>query len=155
MPSIGPTPAGLQGFLKQLLGDRQAAEGVTQETFASIWQHPNGFDPERGTLRSYIFGAGRKRAAEWWRKQKPHGHLTTEPVETSKVETQSLIANVFDKLPVEQRTILWLREVEGQSYAELADILRIPEGTARSRLFAARKALRQIWRAARNIEEGS
>jgi RNA polymerase sigma-70 factor, ECF subfamily len=66
--------AGLLGFLKQFLGSRQAAEDVAQETFASIWQHPNGFDPELGTLRAYVFGAGRKRAAEWWRKQRPQSH---------------------------------------------------------------------------------
>jgi len=147
--------AGLQGFLRQFLGNLQAAEDITQETFAGIWQHPNGFDPERGTLRSYIFGAGRKRASEWWRRQKPPSHSTDELVEGCKAETQSVIGNAFAKLPAEQRTILWLREVEGQSYAELAEILEIPEGTVRSRLFAARKALRQVWHAARHIEEGS
>jgi RNA polymerase sigma-70 factor (ECF subfamily) len=143
---------GLLGFLRQLLGNRQAAEDVTQETFASIWQRPNGFDPERGTLRSYVFGAGRKLAAEWWRKQKPQGDAVTEPAESARAETQSLIGNAFNKLPAEQRTMLWLREVEGQSYAELAEILGIPEGTVRSRLFAARKALKQVWHA-RNMEE--
>ena len=147
--------AGLQGFLKQLLGNRQAAEDVTQETFASIWQHPNGFDPERGTLRSYVFGAARKRAAEWWRKQRPQSHSATELVEACKAETKSLIGNAFDKLPPEQRNMLWLREVEGQSYAELAAVLGIPEGTVRSRLFAARKALRQVWHAVREGEEGA
>jgi RNA polymerase sigma-70 factor, ECF subfamily len=70
----------LQGCLKQLLGNRQAAEDVTQETFASIWQHPNGFDSERGTLRSYVFGAGRKRAAEWWRKQKPQSRFARRKI---------------------------------------------------------------------------
>lgn len=146
---------GLQGFLKQLLGSRQAAEDVTQETFTSIWQHPNGFDPERGTLRSYLFGAGRKRAVDWWRKQKPHGYPAEEPVAENRNETSSLVGNAFGKLPAEQRTVLWLREVEGQSYAELAEILGIPEGTVRSRLFAARKALRQVWRTAPSMKEGS
>jgi len=147
--------ASLLSFLRRLLGNHQAAEDVKQETFASIWQHPNGFNPGKGTLRSYVFGAGRKRAMEWWRRQKPLGNFATEPVEGCKTETQSMIGNAFDKLPVEQRTILWLREVEGQSYSELAHILGIPEGTVRSRLFAARKALRRIWHDARNIEEGS
>jgi len=48
-------------------------------------------------------------------------------------------------LPEEPRSLLWLREVEGQSYAELAEILEIPVGTVKSRLFAAREELRRVW----------
>lgn len=138
--------AGLENFLRQILGTRHAAEDVAQETFASIWERPNGFDPERGTLRAYVFGAGRKHAAEWWRKQKPGDVSVIERIEESRAEAQSLIGDAFRKLAVEQRTVLWLREVEGYSYSELAEVIGIPEGTVRSRLFAARKALRQIWR---------
>ena len=65
-------------------------------------------------------GSPRKRALEWWRKQKPQTHSAKEPVEACKAETQSLIGTAFNKLPLEQRTLLWLREVEGQSYTELA-----------------------------------
>jgi RNA polymerase sigma-70 factor (ECF subfamily) len=50
----------LEVFLRRALGNRQAAEDVMQETFTRIWQHPNGFEPERGTLRAYLFGVGRK-----------------------------------------------------------------------------------------------
>lgn len=147
--------AGLRGFLKQLVGNRQTAEDVAQETFVSIWQHPNGFDPELGTVRSYVFGAGRKHAAEWWRKQKPEGDPVMEAAEECRTETQSLIGDAFRRLPVEYRTVLWLREVEGHSYTELAEIIGIPEGTVRSRLFAARKAWRQVWHARRQSEEGA
>jgi RNA polymerase sigma-70 factor (ECF subfamily) len=55
------------------------------------------------------------------------------------------MADLLSQLPAEQRSLLWLREVEGQSYAELAAILDIPIGTVRSRLFVAREALRAIW----------
>lgn len=142
--ALGPK---LEVFLRQVLGNRQAAEDVMQETFAQIWQRPNGFEPNRGTLRAYLFGAGRKRAAEWWRKQ---GEVNT-PVRSEraecKTETASLIGDAFARLPEEQRTLMWLREVEGQSYAELAEILEIPVGTVRSRLFASREELRKIWQA--------
>ena len=112
-----------------------------QETFTQIWRRPNGFEPGRGTLRSYLFGAGRKRAAEWWRKQDERNTaLRNEPAEC-KTETTSLVSDAFGRLPEEQRSLIWLREVEGQSYAELAEILEIPVGTVRSRLFAAREEL--------------
>ena len=55
------------------------------------------------------------------------------------------MTDALRRLPPDQRTLLWLREVEGQSYSELAAILGIPIGTVRSRLFAAREALRTIW----------
>lgn len=132
-------------YLRQVLGDGQAAEDVMQETFTQIWQRPNGFSPERGTLRAYLFGAGRKRAAEWWRKRDSQGAAArSEPVE-SKTETVSLVADAFARLPEEQQTLIWLREVEGHSYAELAQILDIPTGTVKSRLFVAREELRRIW----------
>jgi RNA polymerase sigma-70 factor (ECF subfamily) len=142
----------LHAFLKRALSSHQAAEDVTQETFASIWRHPNGFDPARGTLRSYLFGAGRKRAAEWWRQQAPHGEVKTEKTEDCRAETRSLVGDAFARLTAEQRSLLWLREVEGQSYTELAAILEIPVGTVRSRLFVAREALRKIWHGEGNAE---
>jgi RNA polymerase sigma-70 factor, ECF subfamily len=146
----------LEAFLRQVVGNRQAAEDVMQETFAQIWRRPNGFAPERGTLRAYLFGAARKRAAEWWRKHgEPNAAAPDEP-SACTTETSSLVGDAFQRLPEEQRALLWLREVEGQSYAELAAILEIPVGTVRSRLFTAREELRKVWHATpRTKKEGA
>jgi RNA polymerase sigma-70 factor (ECF subfamily) len=135
----------LLGFLRQIVGNRQAAEDVMQETFTQVWRSPNGFIPEKGTLRAYLFGVARKCAAEWWRKRgSVDGNPIEEPVEC-KTEIASLVGDALQRLPEEQRSLLWLREVEGQSYAELAQILEIPIGTVRSRLFTAREELRMVW----------
>jgi RNA polymerase sigma-70 factor (ECF subfamily) len=56
-----------------------------------------------------------------------------------------MLLDTLDRLPTGQRTLLWLREVEGLSYDELAETLDIPLGTVRSRLFTAREALRRTW----------
>ena len=126
-----------------------------QETFAQIWKRPNGFQPERGTLRAYLFGAARKRAAEWWRKKgRENGSATSaERFAACSTETESLVGEALQRLPEEQRTLLWLREVEGQSYAELAAVLDIPVGTVRSRLFAAREELRRVWNGTAKVKE--
>lgn len=135
----------LREFLRQAVGNREVAEDLMQETFTQIWRRPNGFRPERGTLRAYVYGIGRKRAAEWWRS---HGGMQTSELDdraACSAETVSAVKEAFGQLPEVQRTLLWLREVEGQSYAELAEIFEIPIGTVRSRLFSAREALRTIW----------
>ena len=135
----------LLAFLQHMVGSREAAEDVAQETYAGIWRHPGGYHPERGSARGYLFGAGRRRAQEWWRRR---GSVTEEVVEVSAeshTERQSMLLDALDRLPTEQRTLLWLREVEGLSYDELAKTLDIPLGTVRSPLFTAREALRRIW----------
>lgn len=136
----------LRVFLRHLLTNEQAAEDAMQETFTQIWKRPQGFDPERGSLRGYLFGVARRQAAEWLRKQKPANAIDFDLPTDCRIETDSMVAQVFGRLTLEQRTLLWLREVEGQSYDELAAILDIPVGTVRSRLFAAREALRAAWR---------
>jgi RNA polymerase sigma-70 factor, ECF subfamily len=144
----------LEVFLRRILGSQQAAEDLTQETFTRIWQHPNGFQPDRGTLRAYLFGAARKRAAEWWRKQGAQKETAQSEPTLPKTETASLVMDVFARLHQDARTLLWLREVEGYSYAELAEILEIPIGTVRSRLFVAREELRSLWEATPQTNRG-
>lgn len=143
----------LCAYLRQIVGNTQAAEDVMQETFTQIWRTPNGFRPERGSLRGYLFGIGRKRAAEWWRKREGNPDQRAEKLEEAFVEaaaSSSAVADAFGQLAEEQRSLLWLREVEGQSYADLAEILKIPVGTVKSRLFAAREELRRIWHSSRD-----
>ncbi|MFI5071599.1 MAG: RNA polymerase sigma factor [Terriglobales bacterium] len=137
----------LLAFLRHAVGNRQAAEDIMQEAFIHIWSRPNGFRPERGTLRAYLYGIGRNRAGEWWRNQDPRSVGLDNNLAVTQTDSIS-IRDAFGRLPEEQRTLLWLREVEGQSYAELAQILKIPVGTVKSRLFAAREDLRIIWKGA-------
>jgi RNA polymerase sigma-70 factor (ECF subfamily) len=146
----------LEAFLRHIVGDRQTAEDIMQETFTQIWLRPNGFQPDRGELRSYLFGIGRKRAAEWWRMRGPKSPEVEDSAIPALTETAAVIDDAFRRLPEEQRSLLWLREVEGQSYAELAGILGVPIGTVRSRLFTAREALRKLWKSPRpELKEGA
>jgi len=144
----------LEVFLRRMVGSWQAAEDVMQETFARIWQHPNGFKPERGTLRAYLFGAARKRAAEWWRKHGVPKESVLNETANCDSERASLLADAVSRLSEDGRALIWLREVEGYSYDELAQILDVPVGTVASRLFAAREELRRIWQARPQEKKG-
>ena len=63
--------------------------------------------------------------------------------ELIKSADRNLITKALDELPVEFREVLVLREMEGMSYKEIADITEIPLGTVMSRLARARKRLQQ------------
>jgi RNA polymerase sigma-70 factor (ECF subfamily) len=129
-------------FLQSWLRNSAAADDLTQETFLHFWRRPAGFDPSRGSIRSYLFGIARKKAADWRARKPAHeSAFAHSPACSNSV----LITDALNQLPDELRTVLWLREVEGYSYTELAKMLKIPVGTVRSRLHCARRQLRTIW----------
>ena len=130
-------------FLHLSTGNTAAADDLTQETFLQLWRRPHSFDPSRGGIKAYLLGIARKKAVDWWRAKRDVAVEASEP-ETSSPDAL-LIRDAMKQLPEELRSLLWLREVEGHSYEELATIFKIPTGTVRSRLHTARQQLRTIW----------
>ena len=143
--------ASLHRFVRRCVGDPKATEDIVQETFLQLWQHPNGFNPARGPLRVYLFGIAARRSADWWRHRPPETELNPgRPA--SQTNLPMLVEDAFEKLDSDSRSLLWLREVEGYSYQELAEMLAIPVGTVRSRLYAARERLRRVWKGEQTME---
>ena len=139
--------ARVRSFLRVYLGNTPAVDDVAQETFLQFWQRPGSFDPDRSTLRTYLLGIARKRAADWWRRHRPTDEIERAVAITACDTSTLLLSDALQQLDPEMRNILWLREVEGYGYDELARILAVPLGTVRSRLFTAREHLRRVWKA--------
>ena len=144
----------LRSFLRVYSGAQIDVEDIVQEAFLQIWKRPDGYDPDRGTLQQYIYGIARKRIAQAWRESPPiAASPETERVSPAREQhenaaSEGLSAEVRDglmRLDSDERGLLWLREVDGYSYAELAEILGVPLGTVKSRIFSARESLREIW----------
>ncbi|HEU5409504.1 MAG TPA: RNA polymerase sigma factor [Candidatus Acidoferrales bacterium] len=143
----------LRGFVRLFAGGQCDAEDIVQETFLQLWKRPDGYDPERGTLRQYMYGIARKRIAQRWRDSgrnvstetaMPHG-CAHDHHEDPSSELSATVRDGLMRLDADARALLWLREAEGYSYSELAEILGVPLGTVKSRLFTAREGLRRIW----------
>ena len=137
----------IRQFLHLAVRDRSAADDLVQETFLHLWRRPAGFDPGRGSIKVYLLGIARRKAADWWRRRPPDSPEAEAPARTP-IDGVA-IRQALEQLPEDMRTVLWLREVEGYSYDELAKILGIPGGTVRSRLHSARQQLRKLWREGR------
>lgn len=136
----------IRSFVRAFVGNSQVADDIAQETFFQLWKHPNGFNPARSTLKNYIFGIARKRAADWWRHNPSPRESSTQRDAVVDEGSTLLLADAIERLEPEVRSLLWLREVEGYSYTELSEIFQVPLGTVQSRLFAARQQLRRVWK---------
>src|SRR5690242_10829818 len=57
------------GLALRVIGDRQAAEDVTQDVFVSMWEQPDRFDAERGTLRAFLGTLAHRRSVDLIRRE--------------------------------------------------------------------------------------
>jgi RNA polymerase sigma-70 factor, ECF subfamily len=132
-----------------ILGNEADARDAAQETFVSAWrQFARLRDAERldAWLQRVAVNAARQTYRSRSRRRvREIPSSTVASLATRATDGTSDDATILDgalqTLPVDQRAILVLHHLEGHSVAEIATILRIPAGTAKSRLFAARRAL--------------
>jgi RNA polymerase sigma-70 factor (ECF subfamily) len=132
-----------------VLRHREDAEDVAQESFAKAFRSfPQLRDRER--FRAWLVRATWRMALDWRRGQKrrtQREQIVTEAdvASTEDVAVESERAahlwSAIDALPDKLRLVVVLSSIEGHDTREVASLLRIPEGTVRSRLFLARRAL--------------
>jgi RNA polymerase sigma-70 factor, ECF subfamily len=139
-----------------LAGDRSAAEDAVDEAFIAIWQQSgryNGCGNAMGWMRRIV----RNKAIDWLRKQRDipmsgdpqmDGQLDASAVPTpfdiaERTSAAATLRAALVTLSVEQREAVWLCYFEEKSLQAIAEIAGCPENTVKTRLFHARKALRE------------
>jgi RNA polymerase sigma-70 factor (ECF subfamily) len=134
----------LFGFFRRRLQSREPAEDLAQETFLAVIRAAQRYEP-RALVRTYLYGIALKLLAAERRKpanQEADLESVAEPATNDPPETGLWIRRALEKLEPGEREVLMLREYEQLSYAEIAELLRLPVNTVRSRLFRARMALK-------------
>ena len=145
----------LYGFFRRRLESRERAEDLAQETFLAVIRAAQRYEP-RALVRTYLYGIALKLLAAERRKpanQEAALDSVAEPVANGPPETGLWIRRALEKLEPGERDVLMLREYEQLSYAEIAELLRIPVNTVRSRLFRARMALKNHLRPTLKLDE--
>lgn len=133
-------------------GDRQRAEDVVQETMLRAWRHPDALDPERGSVRAWLFTTARNISIDTWRRRSVRvAEVVTdtlpEPVGTDETERAVegwLVADALARLSRQHREVLVECFYYGRSVAEAAARLGIPPGTVKSRTHYALRSLRLV-----------
>jgi RNA polymerase sigma-70 factor (ECF subfamily) len=144
------------------------AEDLTQEVFIRIYRTLDQYDPKQGDLANWLMRLARNLIIDDYRhrQRNPQNsmadavddhtyHLRAVGTSAQKeIERKELAAQVqegIDKLPEDLKTCVILRDIEELSYQEIVDVLKIPEGTVKSRINRGRIELAKILRRMRVV----
>jgi RNA polymerase sigma-70 factor, ECF subfamily len=133
-------------YLLYLTGQTDLAEDLTQETFLQGWRRLETFQ-RQGSLRSWLHRIAHREFLHMLQRRQSALHLegmteVAAPDATARIESVEL-REVIDRLPLEQRQVVLLHDLEGYTSAEIALIVSAPASTVRRRLAEAREQLRQ------------
>jgi RNA polymerase sigma factor (sigma-70 family) len=140
------------GLAARVIGDRRAAEDITQDVFLSLWERPDAFEPDRGRLRTFVGTLAHRRAIDFVRREEARRRRTARDAAAMlpipdvdelamAIVTAEQVRAEVERLPAEQRDAIELAYFGGRTYRQVAEELGIPEGTAKSRM---RLGLRRI-----------
>ncbi|MEP6818877.1 MAG: RNA polymerase sigma factor [bacterium] len=145
-------------FSYRLSGSVEAAEDITHDCFLSLIKKPGNFQPDRASLRTYLFAAARNL---WLKQLRNLGReaamdefdesqfiaLEKEPLSRLLDDELSVkVREAVSSLPPMQREALVLFEYEGLALNEIARIIGTDVGAVKSRLYRAREGLRNTLR---------
>ena len=134
-----------------LAGDDHDAEDITPEACLRAFRFIGGC--RNGEGRAWLLAIVRNTAFSWLKKNRPRAVVSIEDQEFLEIEDEHSGAGSFyradadalraalESLPLEFREALVLRELEGLSYKEIAEVAEVPVGTVMSRLARARRQL--------------
>jgi RNA polymerase sigma-70 factor, ECF subfamily len=141
-------------FLLRILGDAATAEDLVSDVFIDIWRHAGRFEA-RSQVSTWILAIARFKAVSA-RRRRSFGQLdeaaaasiadTADDPEAAlqKKKCSAVLRDCLKQLSPEHREILDLIYYHGQSIAEVAQIIGVPENTVKTRAFHARKRIAQL-----------
>jgi len=134
--------------LVRIVGEDDAAD-IAQQSFLQVFRKIGQF-AGTGRLERWILRVAVNEAYQHLRQTTPHrgrplpGQLPGRVADSSRqAEHQELLTTALARLEPELRAVFVLREIEQLSYAQIAEVLSVPEGTVGSRLNRARRLLRK------------
>lgn len=146
--------AHVRAFAHRFLGDESLAEDLLQDTFVALPKTIRSFRGD-AALRTFLISVALNHARHYlrsaMRRRRAHERLGTLPspiVSTPEIDMErgqlaSVLTRALDALPLEQRVAVVLCEIEERTSTEAAAIVGVAEGTMRTRLFHAKRKLRE------------
>lgn len=158
----------LFGFLCRFVGNATVAEDLVQETFVQVHNAAASFDPER-SFKPWLYTIAANKARDYMRSRgrrpfvsidapapgagdsgSPAQNLEADtiplPEQVANEELRAAVREVIERMPEHLRLILVMGYFQQLAYADIAEALKIPIGTVKSRLHAAVQHFARLWR---------
>lgn len=126
------------------LGDSEEAKDVTQQVFVGAWRGRKSYDPQRGSLKTWLMGITHKKVADALIRRSRHqrdieavtvagaSEVSRQDAPTDSVVDFVVLADELDRLPQHQRTVLEMAFYEDLTQAQIAQRTGLPLGTVKS-----------------------
>jgi RNA polymerase sigma-70 factor, ECF subfamily len=142
----------------RMMGERQAAEDLTQDAFLKVWRSASSYRAERGSVRTWILSivhnrgidqirsqASRRRTQDKIEASTPRSQPSEAFAQTWRNSQRDQIREALDTLPPEQLKILELAYFSGYTHVEISELLRLPLGTVKGRMRLGLKKIRDYF----------
>jgi RNA polymerase sigma-70 factor (ECF subfamily) len=137
--------------------NRSVADEVVQEVMVTLWHNADRYDPEKGSMSTWVFTIARNRLIDSVRRQRRpvpdpedpcwvgdrQSQSPTPEAATNELGRARGLRTALAQLPAEQRRVLEGLYFDGNSMSELAEATGIPLGTIKTRARLALRTLRQ------------
>jgi RNA polymerase sigma factor (sigma-70 family) len=133
------------GFVLKLVRDKELAEDIVQDVYEKLWKKKDGVEASKA--KSYLFTSSYNAVIDWSRREKLKKNIfvITEVTEQDHSgELKALIDEGLERLSLQQKQLILLRDYEDYSYAEIGEITGLSESMVKVTLFRARKELKEF-----------
>jgi len=133
-------------FVVKSVKDQDTANDLVQESYTRLWEKVSEVNAEK--VRSYLFTTAYHLIAGNYRK----GHRMDFTDDTNTLDAQhneqytdikEVLDNALEQLPKIQKSVILLRDYEGYSYADIAEITKLSEAQVKVYIYRGRMALKQ------------
>jgi RNA polymerase sigma-70 factor (ECF subfamily) len=142
----------------RMMGERQAAEDLTQDAFLKVWRSAGGYRSERGSVRTWILSivhnrgidqirslASRRRTQDRVEQSASRSQPSEAFAEAWRNRQREQIREALNTLPEEQLKILELAYFSGYTHVEISNLLDLPLGTVKGRMRLGLKKIREYF----------
>src|SRR5918912_2092831 len=142
----------------RMMGDRQTAEDLAQDSFLKVWRNASSYRAERGSVRTWILSivhnrgidqlrshASRRRTQDRIEASAPRSQPSEAFAETWKNSQRDQVRQALNTLPPEQLKILELAYFSGYTHLQISELVDVPLGTIKGRMRLGLKKMRDCF----------